>query len=335
MSGQDVLAGLSDSAFLGDVDDRDRDVGRIVGSVMAGLGAGLVAAIVATVILMVGFVFATGAAGHGPTGISGSLTSLMTSDVHDANTAVFVLLLPALTNGPLALAFIALVALILRHRFMDYVTQAAKLRWRLMFTGLVLCALMMTPLVLAERLFDPQVPAMPLLSLSHDIGGRLFYLGAVIVLLIPAAAAEEILFRGWLLRQTGAFLKNPIALMLINGVVFSALHFDFQPDSFLIRMLMGAGFTYMTLRLGGIEFSTGAHAANNILIVLFLEPLTLRPAVSSGFSILTFAEMATLAIGSVAITETVVRVDILRRWTGLRQEDLAAPRSAMTAESFA
>ena len=34
---------------------------------------------------------------------------------------------------------------------------------------------------------------------------------------------------------------------------------------------MGAGFAYMTLRLGGIEFSTGVHAANNLLIVLFIQ----------------------------------------------------------------
>ena len=45
--------------------------------------------------------------------------------------------------------------------------------------------------------------------------------------------------------------------------------------------------------------------------------------------------MAILALGSVAITEAVIRVPLLRKWSGLRDEELATPRAAMTAESFA
>ena len=40
------------------------------------------------------------------------------------------------------------------------------------------------------------------------------------MLLIPAAAAEEIVFRGWLLRESAAVARNPVFLMVVNGVLF-------------------------------------------------------------------------------------------------------------------
>ncbi|HWA63418.1 MAG TPA: CPBP family intramembrane glutamic endopeptidase [Caulobacteraceae bacterium] len=296
-----------------------------MGSVVAGLTAGLLASILATVAILIAYVVFTGAASQGPVAISDALSDLVSTDVHDVRRAVFVMLIPVFSNGPLALAAVAMAALLVRHRFRDYVTHARRIRWRLLLLGMAFCAVMMSPLVIAERLFDPNAPQMPVLSLSPDWLTRLVYAAAAILLLIPAAAAEELFFRGWLLRQTSAFVKRPLGLMLLNGAVFAALHFDFQPDSFLIRTLMGAGFSYMTLRLGGIEFSTGAHAANNILIVLFVEPLTLRTAIASGFSALTLVEMLLLAVGSVVITEIVVRLPAVRRWSGLREDDLHGP----------
>jgi hypothetical protein len=108
--------------------------------------------------------------------------------------------------------------------------------------------------------------------------------------------------------------------------VFSAAHLDFGADGFLTRLLMGAGFAYMTLRLGGIEFSTAAHAANNILIVLFVQPLTLQsPAAASGLSMGSLLEDVAMAAGYIAITEAVVRLGPLRRWAGVKLKDISPP----------
>src|SRR5271165_1086459 len=118
-----------------------------------------------------------------------------------------------------------------------------------------------------------------------------------------------------MLRQTGAFARRPVMLIAVTSLTFSALHFDFNPGAFLTRALMGAGFAYMTLRLGGVEFSTGAHAANNILIVLFAEPLTLKTlAEPSKLTLGSFAEDAALIVGYIVITEAVARLAPLRRW---------------------
>ena len=122
-------------------------------------------------------------------------------------------------------------------------------------------------------------------------------------------------------------------LIAATALVFSALHGEFSLDAFVTRALMGAGFAYMTLRLGGIEFSTGAHAANNILIVLFIEPLTLKTAAAAAdMSMASLLEDVALVIGYIVITEAVVRIEPLRRWAGVRASELS--RSVATAADF-
>jgi membrane protease YdiL (CAAX protease family) len=214
----------------------------------------------------------------------------------------------------------------------SYVTSALRLRWRLLFAGIGLAALAMTPLFLVEIWRSGEPPALPLLTVAPDVAGRATYGLAVLLLLVPAAAAEEVFFRGWMLKQTAAFTRNVTALLVINGVVFSAMHGDFSPDAFLTRAVMGAGFAYMTLRLGGIEFATGAHAANNILIVLFLQPLTLKTAVAPDMTAGSTLEDFALALAYVAITEAVVRWTPLRRLAGVDPAPEGPPASA--AETF-
>ena len=163
---------------------------------------------------------------------------------------------------------------------------------------------------------------MPLLAVGRGgLDATIYALAAL--LLVPAAAAEEIVFRGWLLRLFGALTREPMTLILGTALIFSALHFDFAPDDFLMRAIMGAGFAYMTLRLGGIELATGAHAANNILLVLFVEPLSLKADEGAGsLSVAPLIEDVLLAVGYVAITEAVVRLSLLRRLAGVSEGEL-------------
>ena len=113
-----------------------------------------------------------------------------------------------------------------------------------LFLGLI-CALAAAtcygigPLVLASQFLDPKAPPAPMLSLGADWPARAGYALGCILLLIPAAAAEEIVFRGWLLRESAAISRNPVFLMAVNGVLFSAVHWDFAPDAFLTRALIG------------------------------------------------------------------------------------------------
>jgi membrane protease YdiL (CAAX protease family) len=194
------------------------------------------------------------------------------------------------------------------------VTAAIRMRWRLMAVAMALAFAGMAPVVLLERMSFPAGDVPPFLGVSPDLGDRVIYALSTL-LLIPAAAAEELFFRGWLLRQTAAFLRRPLALIAIPALLFSAAHFDFNPDAFLARALMGAGFAYMTLRLGGIEAACGVHAMHNMLIVLFLQPLSLETTSEGDLTMVSLIEDFALLAGYVALTEAVARAPLLR-WLG-------------------
>jgi membrane protease YdiL (CAAX protease family) len=222
-----------------------------------------------------------------------------------------------------ALTFVAVAAAFARRPLHTYVTAAPQVRWRLLLVGLVLGVLALTPVLVFDRAVTGSDNPLPVTSLSPDLWSRLAY-AATSLLFIPAAAAEEIFFRGWSLRQVAAFSKQPAYVMLATALAFSALHFDFNPDSFLTRTLMGVGFAYMTLRLGGIEFSTAVHATNNILIILFVAPLTLQlPEQGAGITTESLIVDLAMIVGYLAITELVARSSTLRRWAGVRSSELS------------
>ena len=207
-------------------------------------------------------------------------------------------------------------------------TAAATFRWRVLAAGLVLGMAALIPAVISEHtLGNVSTPAM---AISNDWAGRLAYIVACVVF-IPAALAEELMFRGWLMRQISALTRRPSLLLLLTGVVFAALHFDFDATSFITRATMGAGLAYMTLRLGGVELAVGVHAANNIMIVLFIEQLGGTQAVTeTGLSIDLFLSNALTMIVYVGLAEAVARIAPLSRLLGVEARDLS-PGGAATA----
>lgn len=323
MGGAGLWRGLGQSAFIADVTHRDRDPGRIAATVIAGVCVGLVASIACWILVLVPYTYLVGLGGQGLLGLGKVAMMFKDADAHDLSITVLRLVESTATDGAFPLAFVALAATISSRHFLHYVTAARRVRWRLLLAGLALTFVAMAPLVIVSRLSSPGPAPMPLLDISRGIPGRLVYALAAL-LLIPSAAAEELMFRGWLLRQVAAFTRNPALLIVITAAAFSAAHFDFAPDAFLTRLLMGCGFAYMTLRLGGIELATGAHAANNILYILFIEPLAPATAsqASSGGGVL-FGDLALVA-GYIAIAEVVARVDRVRRWAGVEMSEVTA-----------
>jgi len=325
MSAQGVWAGLSGSAFLADVTDRDRRPARLGATLVGGLFVGLAAATACWILILVPYTFIAGLGGEGLRGLGKVAERFEDPGARGLGITLLRLLESTATDGVFPVAFVALAALVANHPFLRYVTAATGVRWRLLAVGVCLSAIAMSPLVLADRLSAPGGASIPMLDVAPDWLGRLGY-GVSALLLIPAAAAEELLFRGWLMRQVAAFTRQPVVLVMLTAVLFAAAHFDFTPDAFLTRAIMGAGFAYMTLRLGGIEFSTGVHAANNILIVMFIEPLSLPSAPPpSGVSPGAWLGELLMLTGYVLITEAVVRIGPLRRWAGVRPEDIAPP----------
>ncbi len=323
MNAQGVMGAMGHSVFLADLDRDDREPRRIAVAIIAGLAAGVVAAGAALIAVLMFYQVVTGHAGDGIQGLGRAAVALKSANGARLAPAVLMLAVPGATNGALALTFVALAAIMAHHPLAAYISAARRPRVRLLIAGLVLSVLVMAPPILADRWLAPG-GRLPLLMVSPLPVGRTLYAIAAVLLLIPAAAAEELFFRGWLLRQLAAFSRRSSVLIIVTGLAFSAMHFDFSPGAFITRALMGAGFAYMTLRLGGIEFSTGVHATNNILIVLFIEPLTLKTAAApTDLTTGSLIEDAFLIAGYVLITEAVARIGPLRRWAGVGQKELS------------
>jgi membrane protease YdiL (CAAX protease family) len=309
--GTTVLAELQRSPFLDDLTPADRRVDRILLTLPIGVIAAVLAALIGGVVVFVAFAIA----GGGTDAAERLMAMVGQAAVPVGLTATaFVLCLLAFANGGMAVAFTGIAALLHHRKLLSYFTAAPRFRWRLLLLGLGLFALVLGPLLLASAALDPKAAGAPILAVSPDLGGRLAYAVVVVALLLVAAAAEELVFRGWLLKVTGAFVRDPRIVLVLSGALFSAIHMDPNLDAFLVRLAMGVGLAWMTLRLGGTEFAIGAHAANNILILLFIQPMSLKPDPPHAFPPETLVIAPLMLAGYVALAEIVARWAPLRRW---------------------
>lgn len=139
--------------------------------------------------------------------------------------------------------------------------------------------------------------------------------------LLAGAAAEEVVCRGVLLRVSALITRRSLLLCLINGLVFSAVHLDPDPVSFLQRTLSGIGWTWAALRLGGLEFAIGAHFANNLFITLIWAPIS---AATQSQEVPWFALVPELINTAIVV----VVVELLARGRRPRLPDAAEPQAA-------
>jgi membrane protease YdiL (CAAX protease family) len=322
MTASGTWAGLADSVFLSQANDHERDPARLLVTLTGGMALGLVAAFCGLLLVLIPYTLMIGEGTRGLEGLVDVLTRMTDPRAIGLDLSVARLALAAGSDGVALVVFVAFAAVVVHRSFRDYVTAAIRVRWRLAALAMALAFAGMAPVVLLERMSFPAGDVPPFLGVSPALGDRVIYALSTL-LLIPAAAAEELFFRGWLLRQTAAFLRRPLALILAPALLFSAAHFDFNPDAFLARALMGAGFAYMTLRLGGIEAACGVHAMHNMLIVLFLQPLSFDTAAEGDVSMVSLIEDLALLAGYVALTEAVARAPFLRWLGGVSERELS------------
>ncbi|HTX48362.1 MAG TPA: CPBP family intramembrane glutamic endopeptidase [Caulobacteraceae bacterium] len=329
-------ARLSSSAFIADLSPHEKSLPRFLLTLALGVVA-FALAVVVGVFVSLGLLI--GAAGWpAPTSLENlralarRFLELASSDGHTLADALQILAVAIPDNLLPIFAWIGVAVLLQARSVKALLTSGPRFRWRLLLIGLALFSLVVGPFVGVTQWLDPHAAAPPVLTVSPDLFQRGLYALVCIAAFFPAALGEEMLFRGWWLRETSAVTRNVAALLVINGVFFAAAHLDFSPDGFLERAVLGAGFAYMTLRLGGIEFSTGAHLANNLMLVLFVQPLTLKAPAATGVTIDVLFENAFLFFAFILITEVTARWAPLRRWAGV--DSGTARASIAVAEHF-
>jgi uncharacterized protein len=85
---------------------------------------------------------------------------------------------------------------------------------------------------------------------------------------------EELLFRGYLLQGMSLVLRNRVALVLINGILFMLPHLsnpELQRGGILAiyYFIFGAALAALAILDNGLELSLGIHAANNLMVLFF------------------------------------------------------------------
>lgn len=93
---------------------------------------------------------------------------------------------------------------------------------------------------------------------------------------------EEIVLRGYFLQGLHLRVKNVVWLVLINALIFAILHFGYGVESFLNSWTFGIAFAAIVILQNRIEFVSGAHNANNLLLALAF--LDLSKAANKDFS---------------------------------------------------
>ena len=260
----DLLAGRAAPPFLAAATPRDRDWRRV--ALMTAAGP------LATIVLSFAAILALFGAGRflgAPVNVIGGelsgLPRLLRSSVYILEVGVG---LAAAAAGLLLAA-----RLIFRRPLRTWVTTAPRFRWGVLAWGAAAGVVAVMVLNLLS-VFLPQGPGeAPILDAADPLSQRLAYVAASGLGFLIAAWAEEVVFRGYLLQQLGAFTRRVWLILLVNGLVFALFHLEFDLGALAARALLGAVFGWATLRLGGLEFGIGAHATQNLGVAMFGEVL--------------------------------------------------------------
>ncbi|MFJ1594448.1 lysostaphin resistance A-like protein [Kitasatospora albolonga] len=141
-----------------------------------------------------------------------------------------------------------------------------RLRWR----WLGLCAAVSVPLIILQfgALFawtwgseaaEPSGDGFP--------GWASFLLTlAVLGALVPLqAAAEEYVFRGWLVQVIGRAVRSPWPAVVLASLLFALAHGFGQLSGFILLFYSAMWWGWLVIRTGGLEAVITLHVANNLL----------------------------------------------------------------------
>lgn len=92
----------------------------------------------------------------------------------------------------------------------------------------------------------------------------------MLLALVPLqSAAEEYVFRGWLLQAVGAFVRTPWLPIGVQAVAFAAVHGIGTGWGFADLICFGAVTGWLAVRTGGLEAGIALHVVNNLIAMVF------------------------------------------------------------------
>lgn len=157
-------------------------------------------------------------------------------------------------------------------KFLSVINTVSGLRWKLLFKGLVLWALILFILSLPSLIFNQGG-----YEITYNSESFLILLIICLLAFPIQASFEEILFRGYLMQGFSLVSKKPWVPLVLTSLIFGSVHvlngtnlymdLSIVASTFVIGMMLGI----IALGDNGIETAMGVHIANNLYVALFLN----------------------------------------------------------------
>ncbi|MET0448047.1 MAG: type II CAAX endopeptidase family protein [Aeromicrobium sp.] len=167
-----------------------------------------------------------------------------------------VVLIPAVLLGVLAIG----------PRPVGYLSSVAgHLRWgwlaRTAAISFVIFGVTLGASLVLSEVTDPAEVSAP-----TDVGSHAVVAIVVVLLIVPfQAAAEEYVFRGYLMQLVGSWSRFAVIPVIVTTPLFVAGHL-YDVWGLLDVGIFGLTAAILTIRTGGLEAGIAAHTANNVLL---------------------------------------------------------------------
>jgi membrane protease YdiL (CAAX protease family) len=310
----------ADSPFLQSDGRPEPSWRRISLGLLAGGGVGIFAfvatGILLVVVLGIAWYFHLRSGGLSPAAIRALFEDLGSGRrMPDLAEQVGLIWTVAAANMAFATCLLLVGSRVTRTRPRASLTSAPKWRWRHLLLGLALFGLF----ALALTAFEDPVGSPPYRTIFQTPASALTFSLLFIPAVLVAAAAEEFVFRGWILRHVGRKVTRTSLVILsavASSMVFSLIHWEtaFDLNALITRAAVGCGLCYVTLRMGGVEMATGAHAASNLVVFYLFYPFSLAETAVEPFDPWVIVGAALWFAGYVAVAEAALRIPALARW---------------------
>jgi len=171
--------------------------------------------------------------------------------------------------GLALLAFLFNASKLHQRSKMSFITNAHNFSWKLYFIGFLTWGsfIFVDSLISDYQKFEVFITNF---NINHF----------VILLLIGFLAIgvqsffEELVIRGYFLQGLHLHIRKATLLILVNALIFGVLHFGYGLESFLSSWAFGIAFAVIVILQNKIEFVSGAHNANNLLLSLVFIDLS-------------------------------------------------------------
>lgn len=229
---------------------------------------------------------------------------------------LFMMLFPFLASF---IAFILLIKPLNGRSFIATINGTGSIRWSHFLISFFVWLIISAVYLFGYIRIDPSNFTLSNTSIS------LVFIALIAVCLIPfQAGLEEVVFRGYLMQGFAAAAKNAWFPLIMTSLLFALLH-GVNPEvkeyGFLTMMpqylAFGLIFGLVTIFDDGIEAAMGAHAANNIFLVIMVtqESSALQsPALYVQNTVHPWTEFAGLVISGILF---IIILKLIFKWKDL------------------